>query len=185
MNKQGIFLKEDKLINELKAKTRIGAQALYDMYAKTLFGILLRWIKDKELAEDLLQQSFIKIYSSFENYDVSKGRLFTWMLTITRNIAKDSLRSKVYHQSLNTEPLEFNFDYVEENNTVVFNTDTIGIKEWVDKLKYGHKDILNLIYYKGYTQAEVAEELKIPLGTVKTRCRTAVCLLRDQFNRPV
>ncbi len=184
MNKQRTLLTEERLINELLAKSPIGVQALYDKYANALFGVLVKMINNQELAEDLLQQAFIKIWYSFDTYNASKGRLFTWMIAITKNLARDCLRSKSYNQDLTTEPLAFNSDYVERHNSVTFNTDTIGIKMWVDKLKPEHKDIVNLIYYQGYTQKEVAEELKIPLGTVKMRCRAAVCLLRNSFNEP-
>ncbi len=185
MTKRSSPLTEEKLIEALKSKNRIGAEALYDMYSKSLFGVLLKMVNDQELAENLLQQSFLKIWRSIDCYDAAKGRLFTWMIAITKNLGRDSLRSRMYHQRLVTDPLEFHSDHIEKQDPVVLNMDTIGIKAWVDNLKKDHKDVLNLIYYKGYTHKEVAEELDIPLGTVKTRCRTAICILRGRFDDPV
>lgn len=176
------FLNEDKLIEAIKEKNRVGAEALYDMYAKSLFGVLFKMVKDQELAEDLLQQSFIKIWTSIDYYDVSRGKLFTWMAAIVRNLGKDSLRSKYYRQGLTTEPFELHFDYIEKHNTVTLNTDTIGIANCVSNLKAEHREILDLIYFQGYTQAEAAEKLNMPLGTLKTKCRKALCEMRGVFS---
>lgn len=160
----------------------MGAEALYDMYAKTLFGILLKMVKDQELAEDLLQQSFMKIWTSIDYYDTSRGKLFTWMAVIARNLGRDSLRSKFYRQGLTTEPFELHFDYIEKHNTSTLNIDTIGIANCVNNLKAEHSEVLNLIYFQGYTQAEAAEKLNLPLGTLKTKCRKALCEMRVLFN---
>src|ERR1700753_3568396 len=100
MSKRITHLPEKKLIEEMKAQSRIGAEALYDMYSRSLFGVLLKIVNDDYLAEDLLQQSFIKIWYSVANYNDTRGRLFTWMIAITRNMARDCLRSKTYHQGL-------------------------------------------------------------------------------------
>jgi RNA polymerase sigma factor (sigma-70 family) len=175
-------LSEDKLIEAIKCKSRIGAEALYDMYANTLYGIIVKIVCNDEIAEDLLQDSLIKIWDSFDNYDAAKGRLFTWMICIARNLTKDTLRSKQYRQRLITETIECQPGMIAQNNYVVFNTDTIGVRPWLDHLKKDQKDILDLIYFKGYTHSEVAEELHIPLGTVKTRCRMAINILRGIYN---
>jgi len=184
MKTQRILLTEEKLIEAIKTNSRIGAEALYEMYSKSLYGVLLKMVNNRELAEDMLQQSFVRIWNSIDSYDKSKCRLFTWMISITRNLARDLLRSKMHQQGLATETLEPHFNNIDQHDMVILNTDAIGIKAVVDNLKDNHKAILNLIYYKGYTHTEVAEELGIPLGTVKTNCRKAICILRGIFDEP-
>jgi RNA polymerase sigma-70 factor (ECF subfamily) len=178
------LLTEEKLIEAIKTKNRIGAEALYEMYSKSLYGVLLKMLNNRELAEDLLQQAFVKIWNSIDNYDMSKGRFFTWMITVTRKLAKDLLRTKMHQQALATESPVPNFKYIDQRDIAILSTDTIGMKPLVDNLKNNHREILNLIYYKGYTHVEVAEELGMPLGTVKTNCRKAICILRGIFNEP-
>jgi RNA polymerase sigma-70 factor (ECF subfamily) len=127
---------------------------------------------------------FTKIWNSFESYDSSKGRLFTWMLVITRNSAKDMLRSKQYKQEQDTEDIEYFSTQIDQVFHVVFNNDVLCIKNLVTGLKKDHRDIIELMYFKGYTQTETAEKLGIPVGTVKTRCRMALQLLRVIFKSP-
>jgi RNA polymerase sigma factor (sigma-70 family) len=184
MKTRRTLLNEEQLIEAIKIQNRIGAEALYERYSKSLYGFLFKMVNNQELAEDLLQQAFVKIWNSIDNYDTSKGRLFTWMMAITRNIAGDFLRNKLHNQRVATGIPETYLSDIDQHNTAVLNTDTIGMKALVDNLKNNHKVILNLIYYKGYTHTEVAEELGIPLGIVKTNCRKAICLLRGIYYEP-
>lgn len=182
--KKRILLGEERLIEEISIKSRIGAEALYDMYSKSLYGAILKIVRNKEIAEDVLQNSFIKIWYSFAMYNAEKGRLFTWMLCITRNLARDTIRSNYYQQYLNTDPIECYNEKIEQHDTRIFKVDIQCIKLNIDNLKKDHKDILNLIYFKGYTHSEVANELDIPKGTVKSRYRLGINILRGIFREP-
>ncbi|MDP9048746.1 MAG: sigma-70 family RNA polymerase sigma factor, partial [Bacteroidota bacterium] len=145
-------LGEHELIEAIRNKTRIGAETLYDMYSKSLYGIIIKLVKNKEIAEDTLQKAFLKIWNSFDSYNASKGRLFTWMLVVTTNIARDTLRSLHYHQFLSTESIDDHIEKIEEHYYSVFNIETIGAKRLINSLKTEQKHILDLIYFKGYTQ---------------------------------
>jgi RNA polymerase sigma factor (sigma-70 family) len=180
---QRIIIAEEKLLEAIRIKSRVGAVALYDMYSNTLYGVITRIVKNKEMAEDVLQETFIKIWDSFGKYDASKGRFFTWMSCIARNMAKDALRSRQYHEYLNTACIDDHAERIDRDNRVNFNTDTVGLKLWLVHLKKAQKDILELIYFKGYTQTEVACKLNIPLGTVKGRCRKGISVLRSIYNQ--
>jgi RNA polymerase sigma factor (sigma-70 family) len=127
-------LPEAQLIATLKAKNPKGAEAMYDMYAKCLYGVIIKIVRHTEMAEDTLQKSFLQIWNSFDSYDSSKSRLFTWMLTLTRNIAINTLRSKDYRNYIRTEPLEKHTDYLEEFSPIVLNIDKIGVGQWLNKL---------------------------------------------------
>ncbi|WP_276363648.1 sigma-70 family RNA polymerase sigma factor [Daejeonella sp. H1SJ63] len=180
--KTKISLTEPELIQAIQNKDKIGAEALYDMYSSSLYGVIYRIVLHEEIAEDLLQETFIRIWNSFSSYDTSRGKLFTWMVNIARNIAIDKTRSKDFRNSSKTENIENNVLSIEGNFQSEMNPETLGLKELVEKLKPDQKMVLDLVYYKGYTHVEVAEQLEIPLGTVKTRLRNAIITLRKVFN---
>lgn len=177
-----ISLSEEDLVLSLKNKDKLAINALYDMYSGSLLGVISRIIQQTEIAEDILQETFIKIWNSAESYDSSKGRLFTWMMNIARNLSIDKLRSKDFKNSVKNHDIENNVDFIDAQKKVSFNSDTLGIKEMVTALKPEYTSILNMVYFKGYTHMEAAEELNLPLGTVKTRIRMAIMELRKNFN---
>ncbi|HTM98902.1 MAG TPA: sigma-70 family RNA polymerase sigma factor [Pedobacter sp.] len=177
-----ISLSEEELVNALKRQDTIAIKALYDMYSGALLGVISRIVIQTEVAEDLLQETFVKIWNSAASYDSSKGRLFTWMMNVARNLSIDKLRSKDFKNSVKNQDIENNVDFIDEQKKVTFNADTLGLKELVTQLKPEFKDVLDMIYFKGYTHVEAAEELNLPLGTVKTRIRMAILALRKNFN---
>ena len=177
-----ISLSEEELVRALKAQETIAIQALYDMYSGALLGVISRIILQPEVAEDLLQETFIKIWNSAESYDNTKGRLFTWMMNVARNLSIDKLRSKDFKNSNKNQDIENNVDFIDAQKKVTFNADLLGLREMVVALKPEFTTVLDLVYFKGYTHMEAAEELELPLGTVKTRIRMAIMELRKYFN---
>ncbi|MFZ4102351.1 MAG: RNA polymerase sigma factor [Sphingobacterium thalpophilum] len=180
--KTKISLSEEELVIAIRNKENVGAEALYEMYSSSLYGVIYRIIQHEEIAEDLLQDTFIRIWNSFSSYDSTKGRLFTWMVNIARNISIDKTRSKDFRNSSKTEDIENNVLSMEMQSGNILNPEVMGLKELVAKLKPEQKIILDLVYFRGFTHAEVSEELEIPLGTVKTRLRNAIISLRKVFN---
>ena len=152
------------------------------MYSGALLGVISRIIPQIEVAEDILQETFIKIWNSADSYDNSKGRLFTWMMNIARNLSIDKLRSKDFKNSGKNQDIENNVDFIDEQKKVTFNADHLGLKDMVTALKPEYNSVLQMVYFKGYTHVEAAEELNLPLGTVKTRIRMAIMELRKHFN---
>jgi RNA polymerase sigma factor (sigma-70 family) len=177
-----ISLTEEDLVRALKGKETIAIQALYDMYSGALLGVISRIIQQPEVAEDLLQETFIKIWNSAESYDSTKGRLFTWMINLARNLSIDKIRSKDFRNSHKNQDIENNVDFIDSQRKITFNADTLGLRDMVTALKPEFNDVLNMVYFKGYTHVEAAEELNLPLGTVKTRIRMAIMELRKHFN---
>ena len=180
--KRKISLSEEELIEALQRHDKIAAEALYDMYSAALFGVILRIIQNNEVAEDLLQETFVKIWNSFPSYSADKGRLFTWMVNIARNLSIDKIRSKDYKNQTKNHELEINVTSIDASRNTTYKPELLGIKDLVDKLKPEQKVILELVYFKGYTHLEAADELSIPLGTIKTRLRMAIMQLRKYFN---
>ena len=152
------------------------------MYSASLYGVISRIIIDTAVAEDVLQETFVKIWHSFASYSTEKGRLFTWMVNIARNLAIDKLRSKDFKNQNKNQELEINVTFIDEQRNTVYKPELLGIKELVQTLKPEQRIILDLVYFKGYTHVEAADELGIPLGTIKTRLRMAIQELRKHFN---
>ena len=155
---------------------------LYDNYVKSLYGIIFNLIKDKEEAEDVLQEVFVKIWKNIDSYNTSKGRLYTWMLNIARNSSIDKLRSKNFNNSQKNLSADNFVHLLDDNAKTINKIDAIGIKEFIKKLKPKCIQLIDLLFFKGYTQQEASEELEIPLGTVKTQNRNCMNELRLMIN---
>lgn len=180
--KKRLTLTEDELVAGLKQKQKLAIEALYNMYSSALNGIIFRIVQSEDEANDVLQEVFLKIWNNAASYDVSKGRLFTWMANIARNQAIDRLRSKSFRNDGKNQDLEKNVNTIDHLNNVSLSPEHIGIKDLLLNLKPDQKAIVEMIYFQGFKQSEVAEELNIPLGTVKTRLRMAIMELRKFFN---
>ena len=168
---------ETELVALLKQRQQNAFGYLYDHYSGALYNVILAIVSDRELASDVLQEVFIKIWKQAESYDATKGRLFTWMMNIARNASIDLLRSKSYQNSRqNRELSETVYDSAGVTAT---NIDLIGLRKLVHSMKEEYKVLVELSYFKGYTQDEISKMLDIPLGTVKTRLRGALLQLRE------
>ena len=169
---------EEELIMLLQSGDRSAFEYLYDHYSGALNTVIFKLISDQQLAEDILQQAFVKIWNNFSSYDSSKGRLFTWMLNITRNLAIDTIRSKSYKNQSKIRDAETAVSYTSNNIDENNKFDAIGIRQQARLLKEDQKQVIELSYFEGFTQDEISKKLGIPLGTVKTRMRTAISVLR-------
>ncbi len=170
---------DTNIVALLRQDDKSAVSLLYDNYSDALFGVILRIVNQEALAEEILQDTFLKIWKYRESYDESKGRFFTWMLNIARNTAIDQTRLKSFSQK--NQDLDNVVSIIDSREQENFNVDAIGIRELIEKLPEEHRSIINLVYFKGYTHIEAAEALSIPLGTLKTRLRLAIVQLRKTF----
>lgn len=152
---------------------------LYDRYSSALYGVVFRIVKKEELAEEVLQDVFLKVWDKIESYDSAKGKLFTWMVNIARNQAIDKSRSRETSKGKKTDDIDYLVHKIDIQEHSHLRVDAIGLKEVLSKLSEDQQFIVNQLYLNGYTQSEVAEEFNIPLGTVKTRLRLAMIELRS------
>jgi RNA polymerase sigma factor (sigma-70 family) len=176
---------EKELVILLKANDKAAFEYLYAHYAAGLYGIVRRIIKDDIKAEDVMQDSFIKIWKKMATYETDRGTLFTWMLNITRHTAIDLLRADAKLES------NLNWDLISEddlNASLTFDPITsvmaIDVKSFVDKLVPQKRKLIEMLYFEGYTREEASEYLCLPLGTVKSRVRKALLELRQVFDMP-
>ena len=170
---------ESELLRCLQSGDQQDFTKLYDWFSGAIFGIILRWINDKGAAENLLQDVFVKAWKNKALYDASKGRIFTWLYNITRHQCIDYLRSKAYKQSRLAILDDIHQGLLPARNTDMILADAIGLRKLVHNLKEEYKVLVELSYFQGYTQDEIAKMLNMPLGTVKTRLRTALIQLRE------
>lgn len=177
------YMEQEKLIASLLNKDNESFTLLYDNYSKSLYGVIFNLVKNKEEAEDILQEVFVKIWSNIDTYNESKGRLYTWMLNITRNTTIDKLRSKGFNNSQKNLSID-NFVYMFEDNSskLVDKLDVIGIRKFIEKLKPKCIQLIELLFFQEFTQQEASDELEIPLGTVKTQSRNCINELRSMVN---
>jgi RNA polymerase sigma-70 factor, ECF subfamily len=170
---------EQSLVLSLKAGSKEAIARLYDAYSAALYGIISRIVVSENLAEEVLQDTFVKIWNNIESYDASKGTLFTWMRRIAHNTSIDMLRQKERQPSgLTLDGNEGQINAQFQNSIAV---DTIGVRHLLERLRPEYQQVIDMLYFQGYTQQEVSDELNIPLGTVKTRTRAALGDLRKLF----
>ncbi len=169
---------QEQLLPLILSKDDRAFSHVYDMYSKSLFSVISNLIKDRDEAEDVLQEVFVKIWKNIDSYNESKGRFYTWIINIARNTSIDKLRSKGYSNSQKNLSSDNFVHLLDNSNKLTHQIDTIGIREFVNKLKPKCIQIIDLLFFKGYTQQEASEELAIPLGTVKTQNRNCINDLR-------
>jgi RNA polymerase sigma factor (sigma-70 family) len=165
---------EHELVASLRSKNDEAFGYLYEHYSGALYGVIKQIVADAELSNDVLQETFVNIWRRIDSYDEAKGRLFTWMLNIARNAAIDKTRSKGFQQSQRQIPL----DGEMIQTSVRPGIDDYGLKKLILKLKDEQRLLIDLSYFQGYTHEQIATALHIPLGTVKTRIRSALTQLR-------
>jgi RNA polymerase sigma-70 factor (ECF subfamily) len=158
----------------------MGFEILYKQYSRALMGVIIKIVKTDPPAKDVLQDSFIKIWKNIDSYDAKKGTFFTWILNITRNTAIDTMRTKAAKNS------SFTYDTTSDivhNATHTHTNENFDLKIHAQTLEHKYKQVLDMLYFEGYSQSEVAEILNIPLGTVKTRVKYAVDHLRKIYKK--
>ncbi|MES2544346.1 MAG: sigma-70 family RNA polymerase sigma factor [Bacteroidota bacterium] len=170
---------QDELLILVYKKDDKAFTHIYDMYSKSLFAVISNLVKDREEAEDVLQEVFVKIWKNIDSYNETKGRFYTWILNIARNTSIDKLRSKNFNNSQKNLSSDNFVHLLDESNKLTNKIDTIGIQDFVKKLKPKCIQIIDLLFFKGYTQQEASDELEIPLGTIKTQNRNCINDLRN------
>lgn len=167
-----------KIITHLKNREEVGLTLLYDHYSPALYGIAFRILGRKSFAEDALQQTFLKIWNDIDTYDADKASLFTWMYRIVRNTSIDIKRLKSFEKESKTETIDVS---VHNLGASYVDSNSIDVDTVMDGLEDKYKFVIDHLYLKGYSQSELSDEYNIPLGTIKTRVRQAIKILRDKF----
>ncbi|MBK8698784.1 MAG: sigma-70 family RNA polymerase sigma factor [Saprospiraceae bacterium] len=170
---------DDVITSLLSSGNEQGIRLLYRYYADTMYGIIHRILPVEAEAREVLNDVFLKVYDNIAYYDASKSKLFTWMARIARNAAIDKTRSANYKMNKSIQNIDHNIEAQAQNYEAVIEDS--GMTRLINALDEDLKSIIKLIYLEGYTQQDCADKLQMPLGTVKTKTRRALMLLRESL----
>ncbi len=171
-------LLEKHIVELLQERNEKAISLLYEHYGDTLYGVAHKVVRNEELAQDVLQESFVKIWKKSDSYDSSKAKLFTWLFRITRNTAIDKLRS------VNTKAdKEIQIDVSDVYSLGVNSTrpEFMDVKENLGKIESKYQIVLEALFFQGMTQQEASDELNIPLGTIKSRLKIGLRELKKIY----
>lgn len=173
---------DEALLRRVRAHDEAALAALYDRHAGLVFTVALRVLGDRALAEEVLQDTFLRCWQGAETYQPGRGHVAGWLLGIARNRAIDALRSRS-HQARLREGAPLPGDETGAAPRATGTEDAVALREAVGAALAGlpaaQRRVVELAYYGGLTQGEIARQLGEPLGTVKTRTRAAMGRLRD------
>ncbi len=174
------------LVQLIKSQSERDFTILYDNYSKALYEILIKIVSRPEIAEDLLQDTFVKIWKNIDRFDDTKGTLFTWMLNIARNQAIDYLRSTTFKnqlQNVNSELFFLNQNYPPNTHSRNNDLEYKDFKQNALQIEQKYAEVIDMICFQGYTQNQTSELLKLPLGTIKTRARKGLTILKHLYQQ--
>jgi RNA polymerase sigma-70 factor (ECF subfamily) len=168
------------LLNAIAARDEVALAQLYDRYRAILFGLLMRILNNREEAEDVLQEVFLQVWRKAADFDESRGRPFTWLVTLARSRGIDRLRTLAARDRVAEAGAREPSEEISDAATDAFRSEQRGlVNNALAKLPDEQKRPLMLAYFEGLTQSEIATSLGAPLGTVKTRMRTGMIRLRE------
>jgi RNA polymerase sigma-70 factor (ECF subfamily) len=170
---------ENNIVGLLKKGDKKAISLLYENYADAMYGVILKIISDENLAQDALQESFVKIWKNSKKYDPAKAKLFTWLYRIAYNTAIDKVRS-LKNKTKYEVQIETSSVYKISSN--VLNQDVLDIQKHLSSLDEKYQIVLNALFFEGMTQQEASEELNIPLGTIKSRLKIGLRELKKIYN---
>jgi RNA polymerase sigma-70 factor (ECF subfamily) len=168
------------LIEAIAAKDEAALAQLYDRYRVILFGLLMRILGNREEAEDVLQEVFLQVWRKAEDFDETRGRPFTWLVTLGRSRGIDRLRTLASRERVAKAGAREASEEVSDAASDALRSEQRGlVNNALAQLPDEQKRALMLAYFDGLTQSEIATRLGAPLGTVKTRMRTGLMRLRE------
>ncbi len=176
---------EQELIERLRRRDPDAMSDLYDRYSRIVYSVILRVVRNAAVAEELSQETFLRAWNRSGDFDATRGKIGPWLLTIARNRAIDYLRSTAGQQQATTFELvssERVTLFVDTEERMVDQEQARRIRAAFSQLKKNQREVLELAYFEGLSQSEMAEKLGQPLGTIKTWVRTALTSLRESFH---
>ena len=172
---------ETELIAKLHARDANAIAVAYDRYGSLAYSLFVRVTRDQSVAEDLVQELFLRVWNKARDFDPDKGTLGVWILSIARNIAIDHVRSAHARFQNRLRPIEqtdqLSFSYKPKEPEIVIDS-ARAVKAAFSELSANQRRVLEMAYYEGFSQSEIAAKLEEPLGTVKSWMRSGMGRLR-------
>lgn len=172
---------EDQIIRKLVTKDEEAISLIFEHYSTAMFNCMNQILQNRMLTEDVLQEVLIKVWKKGDSYDPAKGSLYTWLIRVSKNAAIDKTRSKEFIRDKKSNSIDnfvFNDGALQQKKKEDSNAD---VWETVKMLPENQRSLIDMAYFRGFTQKEISKEMDIPLGTVKTRMRSALITLRRIF----
>jgi RNA polymerase sigma-70 factor (ECF subfamily) len=179
---------DEELARRLQRREPEAMAALYDRFGRLAYSVIVAIVRDGSLAEDLVQETFIRVWNRVHAFEADRGALGPWLLAIARNRAIDHLRSLSARMDRNAYELDVREHpslFVDMERDMVNSDHGRLIQKALVKLNANQQKVIELAYYEGMSQTEMAERMGEPLGTVKTWVRTALKILREELGQGV
>lgn len=170
---------EREIVSLLKYADKKAITLLYENYADALYGVIKKVIQDDDVAQDVLQETFIKIWRYSKKYDSTKAKLFTWLYRIAYNTAIDKTRSL---KNKTEKEIQIENSNVYKLTAKALNLDVLDLKKHLNTLDEKYQIVLKALFFEGMTQQEASDELDIPLGTIKSRLKIGLRELKKIYN---
>jgi RNA polymerase sigma-70 factor, ECF subfamily len=176
-----------ELVERLRRRDPQALAELYDRYGRLVYSLIVRVVRDGALAEDLAQETFLRVWNRVQGFDAQRGALGPWLLAVARNRAIDYLRSSSGRErnAIELEEVDHPSLYTDMERDILASDQARLVRAALDKLSPNQREVIELAYFEGLTQTEMAERMGQPLGTVKTWVRTALKNLREEFGEAV
>ncbi len=174
-----------ELLHKAADGDQLAFKKLYEQCSPKLMSLCLRLMKTEALAEDVLQEGFIKIWEKADSFSPGKGKAMTWMSTVMRNKGLDKLRSlktKAAETEIHYEGIEFSSTDLQPDQLSNMSEEVKGLMDCLDKLKPEQRECILLSYYYGHTHQELSKKLDRPLGTIKAWIRRGLEDIRPCLN---
>jgi RNA polymerase sigma-70 factor (ECF subfamily) len=172
-----------ELVRRLQKRDPQALGELYDRYGRIAYSLIYRMVRDAGVTEDLVQETFLRVWNRVQGFDGDRGALGGWLLAVARNRAIDYLRSAAgrMHNALELEETEHPSLFQDMEKEVLNSDNVRRLRQAMEKLNPNQRSAIELAYFEGLSQTEMAERLGQPLGTVKTWVRTALKILRGEL----
>ncbi len=170
---------EKEIITLLQVSDKKAIALLYENYADALLGVIKKIISDNDTAQDILQESFVKVWRYSKKYDPNKAKLFTWLYRIAYNSAIDKVRSL---KNKTEKEVQIETSAVYTITSGMLNEDVLDIKKHLSTLDEKYQIVINALFFEGMTQREASDDLDIPLGTIKSRLKIGLRELKKIYN---
>jgi RNA polymerase sigma-70 factor, ECF subfamily len=174
---------DPELVTRLQRRDPQALAELYDRYGRLVYSLILRVVHDAGIAEDLVQETFLRVWNRVQGFDAERGAIAPWLLAVARNRAIDYLRSAGGRErnALEFEETGHPSLYVDMEQDLLISDNARVVKAAIEKLSPQQRQVIELAYFEGLSQTEMAERMNQPLGTVKTWVRAALKNLRDDL----
>jgi RNA polymerase sigma-70 factor (ECF subfamily) len=170
---------EIEIVGLLQKGDQKAVTLLYENYADALYGVILKVLNDEDLAQDALQETFVKVWKNSKSYNSKKAKLFTWLYRIAYNTAIDKVRSQT---NKTNKEVQMDASNVYMLTSESLNQDVMDIKTHLKSIDEKYQIVINALFFEGMTQQEASEELEIPLGTIKSRLKIGLRELKKIYD---